>query len=540
MGKQASLIKWRQSKGRKIPEGHPNNRNNIQMNNIIEQEDGISDQNVRTLIQQTIHKPYLNKTDKAWGHNMPPKGEHIFRVGLRNINSLPLLSAHSKNAIFTSDILQGQYDVFCATETNIAWNNVPIQDRLNERFRGHFEFSNMITSHNKDSTYKEKFQRGGTLMVCNGPACGRIIEKGTDDIILGRWSWMKLRGSKGLTLVIASLYRPVKSNGALSTYQQQKNVLRDMDIDVCPRQMLLQDLATQIKKWKLEGHQVIITGDFNEDVRSKYITQFFQELQMSELILKQHGLEAPNTYMEGSAPIDGIFGTRGLEAVYSGYRSFSDGLHSDHRTLWVDLDMTTLLGTIAPPLWSPKARRLQCNDPNLVKRFVHLRLKHYEEHKLDAKKSALEELLTSRAPYEEWVRLFEELDKLRVEGILYAEHQCRKLRMGNIPWSPDLQQSMIRICYYQRCRLKYCLGKNINSRTLLKWYRKANISQEVLSARDAIQKLQEEFKVYNTIKKKAVEKRRCFLEGLAESKAEEGDLKKENILNRMMREEMQN
>jgi hypothetical protein len=149
---------------------------------------------------------------------------------------------------------------------------------------------------------------------------------------------------------------------------------------------------------------------------------------------------------------------------------------------------------------------------------------------LQAKKERIELLILLETPMKEWETLIEELDQLRVEGILTSEKRCRNLKMGNVPWSPELQQSMNRIGYYQRCRLKYCAFKNVNSRTLQYWFKKCKVQMEVKSGNKAINRLREEFKMYNAIKKQAPEKIQLFLESLAEATAEEGDLSKENIL----------
>jgi hypothetical protein len=71
----------------------------------------------------------------------------------------------------------------------------------------------------------------------------------------------------------------------------------------------------------------------------------------------------------------------------------------------------------------------------------------------------------------------EKLDDIRVEAIRYADKHCRKLKMGLIPWSPSLQQSMKRISYLQRCRLKYIRGLNISSRTLHKAWKQTDFDE---------------------------------------------------------------
>jgi hypothetical protein len=93
-----------------------------------------------------------------------------------------------------------------------------------------------------------------------------------------------------------NIYRPVLSDGILSTYQQHRAVLLDSGIDICPRQKVLNDLSSQLKTWLAEGLQIVVAGDFNDAIRGKTISKFFRDLNMRELITNQHGTSAPNTY----------------------------------------------------------------------------------------------------------------------------------------------------------------------------------------------------------------------------------------------------
>ena len=40
---------------------------------------------------------------------------------------------------------------------------------------------------------------------------------------------------------------------------------------------------------------------------------------------------------------------------------------------------------------------------------------------------------------------YERLDKCRIQGMIYAEKRCRKLRMGGIPWTPELTRIRLTI-----------------------------------------------------------------------------------------------
>jgi hypothetical protein len=108
------------------------------------------------LVQQHINETSNN--NRRWGHELRNKEENHFRIGLRNINSIPTYSKHSKNELMIKDIIDGDFDVFCLTETNVAWHNIPSNDQPSNRFRGKLEFAKYITSNNKDTEYKEKFK----------------------------------------------------------------------------------------------------------------------------------------------------------------------------------------------------------------------------------------------------------------------------------------------------------------------------------------------------------------------------------------------
>jgi endonuclease/exonuclease/phosphatase (EEP) superfamily protein YafD len=106
----------------------------------------------------------------------------------------------------------------------------------------------------------------------------------------------------------------------------------------------LTELGKSIEVWLDKGYQIIVAGDFNEDVTSATIKRFFEKLSMKELIIQQNGINTPNKFINGYLPIDGIFATTGITPIVSGYTAFSWGLYSDHRLLWVDLTLQKILG----------------------------------------------------------------------------------------------------------------------------------------------------------------------------------------------------
>jgi hypothetical protein len=85
-----------------------NNANKQRQNQTQEYHDNNSH---RRLIQQPMVKSECNN-DNHWGHKILNKLDGILRIGLRNVNLLPIKKSHCKNDQYIQDIYQGQFDFF--------------------------------------------------------------------------------------------------------------------------------------------------------------------------------------------------------------------------------------------------------------------------------------------------------------------------------------------------------------------------------------------------------------------------------------------
>jgi hypothetical protein len=132
-------------------------------------------------------------------------------------------------------------------------------------------------------------------------------------------------------------------------------------------------------------------------------------------------------------------------------------MSSDHRLIWVDIDSSQLLGNNAPKLWKPQTRRLKCNDPTIVQTFSKLRKQKLMNN---GGLALLQDICSNELFFTQlgWQDTIERLDKLRIESMRFADRKCRRIKMGTVPWSPEIQVVMNRISYLQRCRLKYING----------------------------------------------------------------------------------
>ncbi len=112
-------------------------------------------------------------------------------------------------------------DVVAITECNAAWDNVAANLHPKEQTRYWWECSQWSVGHNRQENYKEDYQLGGTGIIILNNLAHQAQRPGDDKIGLGRWCWAWLQGKDNRHLRIISAYRPVKSNGPLTTYQQQ-------------------------------------------------------------------------------------------------------------------------------------------------------------------------------------------------------------------------------------------------------------------------------------------------------------------------------
>ena len=130
-----------------------------------------------------------------------------------------------------------------------------------------------------------------------------------------------------------------------------------INIYIFPIQAILDDLSTGGFKWKVYGDQIIIMGDINAYVESKYIKDLFDRLGMRELIIKLHVKTGPDITRGGGVvkAIDYIWGTRGVNIIAGGYLSFRVGVILDHRILSIKIYHEYIFGSSDPPTRRPMA-----------------------------------------------------------------------------------------------------------------------------------------------------------------------------------------
>jgi len=108
------------------------------------------------------------------------------------------------------------------TEYNAGWNKAPAHLYPSEQIRYWLEKSHWEVSHNStQETNDAPYQPGGTGLVILNQLAHCAQKPGDDKAGLGCWCWARFQGKNNKVLRIVSVYRPCKSKGPLTTYQQQ-------------------------------------------------------------------------------------------------------------------------------------------------------------------------------------------------------------------------------------------------------------------------------------------------------------------------------
>ena len=92
-----------------------------------------------------------------------------------------------------------------------------------------------------------------------------------------------------------------------------------------------------MEDWLNDSEELILLGDFNEDVRSHQTKAFFEECDVKERVTELVD-QSPETHKGNPSrkTMDGMWTTPGLKPISAGYTIHTDDF--DHRMVWVDME----------------------------------------------------------------------------------------------------------------------------------------------------------------------------------------------------------
>ena len=467
------------------------------------------------------------------------KSKKDIRVIFQNINGLGTSEETDKRAQIRQFINTYKIDVFALAEVNTNWKLVAKKQSLRSQAKEWFEHSRVETSHNLLVNTKSPHQQGGVAIMVSGDMALKVSKTTQDPRHMGRWCSVRMRGKQGVHLRIVSVYVPIvtKSHGNKTVFSQQQAALLKQKHVKSVISTFWKDLWSEIDEWISQGDSIIMTGDWNQDVQSQALVRAFEARNMSPVITGgRHPGSPPETYNNGTYPIDECFATSSLKIKKCGFLRHGDN-GSDHRPIWLDVEKASALGSLSPDIHSFRARKLKTTDPRVVQKYNHILEEEFDKHRIYDRALQLYTKLGTSFTAEDYAE-YDELDRLRDKSMKKAEKKCRKLHCGGIPWSPQLQFARTTI-HYIRLVIRRRKGRKVSARTLIRLQKKLGFSYERVSMDRLLRFLDKAFKEYKKLRKEASSLRDTHLESLAIALEKDGKGKKSQIIKDIKQREEQ-
>jgi len=437
------------------------------------------------------------KSDSEWVNGKYGKKLHRTRFWVQNPNGI---SAKDDFRVFRGDVEEAKdnyIDFLALPETKLNTNNKFVYERLTTLVANHSQHSNLCITNTKGYPIDECTQPGGVGCIAMGKLAGRYAGKGCDP--LGRYTWMKFKGTTR-TIKIYSVYRVFQSShtslGDTTAYVQQYQLLNKEALKECtvceedneetrelkkkkrkkmkllnPRHEVIKDLMEDIKKDIKNKNLIMVLGDFNENVYSEELNESFTEVGLSnvirEFIKEEQGVRS---YNRGTKVIDGIWVSCSLMPHVDkvGMAPFRNIINSDHRGIFMDVDLKHILDAPNMEFTNIQFRRLQSSKPKRKETYCNKVNFYWKYHRIHERLGSIKkELETETADTSSIEMMLNGLDTQISEILRSAEKCCTNVGKHAIyEWSIELSKAITsernikkRISELKRCTLTTNVGE---------------------------------------------------------------------------------
>jgi hypothetical protein len=388
------------------------------------------------------------------------KDPEVLRAFSHNINGMSFWLHKNYKAQRLKHLLRTYgIDVAAIQEVCINWGALKRSQTLASLVRDGASNTRSVSSFNENEQKNVgRKQRGGTASIIFDDLAAFVKDTGTDHTKLGRYSYFKVEGEPGHVTYFMNAYAPCGNDsvGETTNYKQQSRYIEKKGLKMTPQKMFRDDVLALISMWRERGARVVLMMDANEHVidgellckrlRSK-------EIGMREVVHERAG-PGPNTWFRGTEPIDGIWATDDIEVTAAAYLPYDPEL-GDHRPVVADFTMRSILGTEFHRILPQKARRLNSRVKPIRQKYIDRLEEQFKRHKiydrlLEIQKDA------SYPGSSEVCEALEAIDKLIIDLMRNAEKGCRKLRVGQYEFSPQVKAHVDK-CWALRQLIKYKL-----------------------------------------------------------------------------------
>jgi hypothetical protein len=143
------------------------------------------------------------------------------------------------------------------------------------------------------------------------------------------------------------------------------------------------DLKTLLEGFLNQQHNILLMGDFNEDLETDSDDLRGATMGLIDLTQVKIGHKNFSTHIDRQTRIDFAFATpRVVEACrHAGYEPFRHRFEMDHRGFYLDLDNVVLFGNQTAILQSPSHRGLTSKSFKHRKTYIASRWTYLHHHK---------------------------------------------------------------------------------------------------------------------------------------------------------------
>jgi hypothetical protein len=239
-----------------------------------------------------------------------------------------------------------------------------------------------------------------------------------------------------------------------TTASKQQQCIQNADEELIPyvldhHTQTLIDVQYFVQELQQGGDEVILFLDANQDEHQSYrphehdecfktkggfhvdgsidgsLRTFMSNCGMTNALTNVHLEQVPNTHVRGSKQIDFALVTDGIRPCIKAIGLLDESiLKSDHRAIFLDLDLLLLFGASLERLERPLFRNLKLDDPRISDSYRKLLHKQFGCHNIYDRVKKISE----RGKADDWSnedeRSYETLDRDITAAMLMAAENC--------------------------------------------------------------------------------------------------------------------
>ncbi len=310
---------------------------------------------------------------------------------------------------------------------------------------------------------------------------------GTDTTGLGHWCWLYIGGG-GRTTQIITVYQPCKPGRNIkggTVWEQHTRYFEACGEVRNPRQMFLVYLLSLLRQWKAAGNEILLVGDFNENVYTGTLADALErdEFRMSEVCQRMTGLPLPPTHNRGAVAINAFFGTSGIKSAAATLLPSHIGF-GDHRVFVVDFTSELIMGDDLPRFIPATGRLLNCSSDRIKNNYIQMLNQLANRHLIFKKLLIIDQDSDRISPTQVQLRM-NKVDLELKQFMKVSEQGCHKHIRNNIEWSPYSG-----VCLHRRWLLariqQYLQGKTKDPRNLFRECRKQGVKDPCNITQDKV------------------------------------------------------